>query len=175
MPLQQIRSQLGNYAKDTNLNLSTILNEDGASDLHINQIYAIALACSYTTKNKTLIEALEAETHDKILQEEKLAAKSASVIMAMNNIFYRFNHLVSDKNFMKLPVKLQMNVIAKPGIAKVDYELYCLAISAITGCGACIDAHVHILTTAGKSKTAIHSAIRIAAVINATAQALEIG
>jgi alkyl hydroperoxide reductase subunit D len=92
----------------------------------------------------------------------------------MNNVYYRFVHLVSDKEYGKLPAKLRMNVIGSPGIAKVDFELYALAVSAINGCGMCMDAHVHEVAKAGVSRVGVQSAIRIAAVVNATAQALSI-
>lgn len=174
MTIAEIRKNLGDYAKDIKLNLGSILTEEGATGLHQNQIYAVALACAYATKNKVLIQALESDSADILLVEEKQATKAAATIMAMNNIFYRFNHLVSDKDYMKMPAGLRMNVIGKPGVAKVDFELYCLAISAIEGCGMCIDAHVNVLITAGKNKTSIQSTIRIAAIINATATALEI-
>ena len=100
------------------------------------------------------------------------AAKAAATVMAMNNIYYRFTHLVHDEELRKLPVKLRMNIIGSPGIPKVDFELYSLAVSAINGCGMCMEAHVHEVVKGGISKLGIQSAIRIAAVINATAQAL---
>jgi alkyl hydroperoxide reductase subunit D len=65
-----------------------------------------------------------------------------------------------------------MNVIGQPGIAKIDFELMCLAVSAINGCGMCIEAHNHELIKAGASKLALQSAARIGAVVNAAAQAV---
>jgi len=62
-----------------------------------------------------------------------------------------------------------MNIIANPGVNKIDFELNCLAVSAINGCGMCIDAHAKTLINAGLSQLAIQSAVRIAAVMNAVA------
>ena len=92
----------------------------------------------------------------------------------MNNIYYRFVHLVGDEEYKKMPAKLRMNVIGSPGIPKVDFELYSLAVSAINGCGMCIEAHNHEVLKAGVSKLGVQSAIRIAAVINAAAQGIAI-
>ncbi|MBV9576880.1 MAG: carboxymuconolactone decarboxylase family protein [Gammaproteobacteria bacterium] len=64
---------------------------------------------------------------------------------------------------------LRMNVIANPSIDKVDFELSCLAVSAINGCGMCMDAHTHELSKVAISQVAIQSAIRIASVVNAVA------
>ncbi len=174
MNIQELRAGLADYAKDIKLNLGSVLSEEGAPDLSLKQIYGIALASAYTTKNSALVHALIGEAASVLTEAEINAAKSASVIMAMNNIYYRFNHLVSDKDYSKMPAKLRMNVIGSPGIEKVDFELYSLAISAINGCGMCLDAHVHEVTKAGVSKVGVQSCIRIASVINATAQALTI-
>ena len=40
-----------------------------------------------------------------------------------------------------MPAKLRMNVIGSPGIDKADFELFGLAVSAMNGCGMCIDSH----------------------------------
>ena len=106
--------------------------------------------------------------------QKKLKRPKQLIIMAMNNIYYRFIHLASDKSYTSMPAKLRMNVIANPGIDKSNFELNCLAVSAINGCGMCMDAHAHELNKAGISKLAIQSTVRIAAVVNAVAQAMEI-
>ena len=108
----------------------------------------------------------------KISEEEINAAKAASSIMAMNNIYYRFAHLVSDKEYLKMPAKLRMNIIGNPGIDKVDFELYSLAVSAINGCGLCIDSHVKQLVNSKVDRSTIANTIRISSVINAVAQTL---
>jgi alkyl hydroperoxide reductase subunit D len=171
MSVQELKDKFGDYAKDIKLNLSSVLSEEGAPDLSINQIFGIALASAYATKNKAVVEAVRGEASSTLSENEINAAKAAATIMAMNNIYYRFGHMVSDKEYSKLPAKLRMNVIGSPGIEKVDFELYSLAVSAINGCGMCIDAHVHEVTKAGVSRQGVQSCIRIAAVINAAAQA----
>ncbi len=59
--------------------------------------------------------------------------------MGMNNVYYRFLHLVEDDEYAKLPARLRMNVIGSPGIDKADFELISLAVSAVNGCGKCVD------------------------------------
>jgi len=130
------------YAKDIKLNLSSILKTNPESSLAENQILAIALSCAYTTKNSDVVEFVLGQAEGKISEEEINASKAASTIMAMNNIYYRFTHLVSDKDYLKMPAKLRMNIIGNPGVDKIDFELYSLAVSAINGCGLCIDSHV---------------------------------
>jgi alkyl hydroperoxide reductase subunit D len=93
--------------------------------------------------------------------------------LAMNNIYYRFTHLASAEDYKTLPARLRMNVIGKPGVDKVDFELWCLAVSAINGCGVCVDSHEKILRGAGLSAEQIQAAARIAAVVHAVAATLE--
>lgn len=174
MSIKDIRSNLPEYAKDIKINLGNVLSEEGAPDLSQNQIYGIALACVYSTRNEKLISAISEDAANVISDEEINAAKAAATIMGMNNIYYRFVHLVGDKDYAKMPANLRMNIIGKSGIDKVDFELYSLAVSAINGCGMCIESHVNEVSKAGISKVGIQSAIRIAAVINATAQAISI-
>ncbi|MDR3461439.1 MAG: carboxymuconolactone decarboxylase family protein [Beijerinckiaceae bacterium] len=175
MTIDALKDKIADYARDIRLNLGTVLTVEGAPDLTANQIAGIALSSAYAAKNPTLIAGIEAEFAGTLSDAEREAAKSAASLMAMNNIYYRFVHLVSDKDYAALPARLRMNVIGKPGIPKVDFELYSLAVSAINGCAMCVDAHVHEVTKSGITKIGVQSTIRIAAVINATAQALFIG
>lgn len=62
-----------------------------------------------------------------------------------------------------------MNVIANPGVDKVDFELWSLAVSAVNGCGMCLDAHERVVRKAGLSVDQVQAAIRIAAAVHAAA------
>ena len=62
--------------------------------------------------------------------------------------------------------------MANPGVDKLDFEFYSLAVSSINGCGLCMDSHTKKVTNAGVDKVTIQHIIRIAAVINAAAQAI---
>lgn len=174
MSLQELKSNMPDYAKDTKLNLGKVLSEEGSEGLTLNQIGGIALASAYATKHPPVIAAIKAEAADVLSEAELQAAKAAATIMGMNNIYYRFVHLVSDKDYASMPAGLRMNIIGNPGVEKVDFELMSLAVSAINGCGMCLDAHVHEVTKAGVGKQGVQSTIRIAAVLNAAAQALVI-
>ncbi len=60
-----------------------------------------------------------------------------------------------------------MNVIGNPGVEKVDFELWSLAVSAINGCGQCLDSHEQVLRKAGVDRETIQEAVKIASVIQA--------
>ncbi|HET9679642.1 MAG TPA: carboxymuconolactone decarboxylase family protein [Gammaproteobacteria bacterium] len=164
MDIETIKSQIPDYAKDIKLNLSSVLTPNGAPGLDARMISAVAVASALTVGNETLAEALKAPELD---EDTLQAAQTAVAIMGMNNIYYRFTHLVSEKDYQTMPARLRMNAIGKPGIDKAEFELLCLAVSAINGCGMCMDSHEKIVRQAGIEKEAVQSAVRIAAVIHA--------
>ena len=167
MSLELFKDQLGDHARDARVNLGNVLSEEGAPGLTLQQIQGIALACVYATGSSPLREALESEFSVSLTPESITAAKAAASIMAMNNIYYRFTHLAEDDDLAKMPAKLRMQVIGKPPIDKPSFELMCLAVSVLAGCGNCIKAHIHEVRKAGLTNDAVHSVARIAAVINA--------
>ena len=93
--------------------------------------------------------------------------------MAMTNVYYRFTHLVGDEEYATLRTGLRMNVMANPGIDKQTFELAALAVSAINGCGRCMESHEKVLRGHGMTAQGIQSAVRIAAVVHAVAVTLE--
>jgi alkyl hydroperoxide reductase subunit D len=170
MNLHELRERIPDVARDIKLNLEALLNPEGAPGLSAAQTAAIALACAYAVNEPDLPLAIKSELG--ISEEVDEAAKGAASIMAMNNVYYRAMHLIEDKEIAKLPAKLRMNIIGKPGVPKVDFELMSLAVSAISGCGMCLNAHIHEVRKHGVANEGIHSAVRIASVINATKTAL---
>jgi alkyl hydroperoxide reductase subunit D len=87
----------------------------------------------------------------------------------MNNVEYRFVHLASNPEYGTMPAKLRMNFIGSHGIEKVDFELFSLAVSAMNGCGMCIDSHERVLQQHGVKAEIIQAAARIGAVMKAVA------
>ena len=169
MTISNLKSRVPDYAKDIKLNLSTLAGEETLND---QQKWGCFLACAMNTGNTELIQNIEAEAVDYLSAEAYQAAKSAASVMAMNNVYYRFTHLAGNKDYLNLPAKLRMNVIGNPGVDKVDFELWSLAVSAQNGCGMCIDAHEAVLEKAGMGKEQIQAAVRIGATINAVAVVL---
>ena len=169
--LEELKSQLPDYAKDVKINLQTLLNQENQV-LAANQTFGLALACAYVLKEKTLIRVLENEAQNILSEAEMKAVKTASTLMAMNNIYYRFLHLSEDKEYSQMPAGLRMRGILDHGIDKIDFEIFALAVSIINGCGMCIDAHTNQLLKHGLSKLQIQLVAKIAAVINSLAQAL---
>lgn len=172
MNLDGLKDLLKDYAKDIRLNLSGVLGES-PTGLNENARLGIFLASAYSTRHADLIKAAE-DIAFSAGEKTREAARIASTIMAMNNVYYRFLHLNEDEDFSKLPAKLRMNGMMNPGVDKVDFELMSLAVSAINGCGMCMRSHREVLQKHGVDNESIQHAVRIAAVTSATAQALAI-
>jgi alkyl hydroperoxide reductase subunit D len=173
MTVETIREQLPDYARDLKLNLGSVLTPQGAPGLSESQIASIALATAIAARNPELVRGIETRAEPHLDAAHLQAARSAAAIMGMNNIYYRFLHLVEDSEYQAMPARLRMNVIGNPGIDKLEFELLSLAVSAVNGCGMCVTSHERKLRDGGISREAIQSAVRIASVIHAVAGVLE--
>lgn len=170
MTIATLQAQLPAFAKDVRLNLSAMAEDESLTE---QQKYGLMVACGHATRNLTVAQALEAEAAAKLGAEALDAARGAATMMAMNNVYYRFLHLASNPEYKTMPARLRMTLIGKPGVDKVDFELWCLAVSAINGCGMCIDAHEKVVRDGGLPSSAIQTAVRFAAIIQSAAIALE--
>ena len=170
MSIEFLKAQLPEYAKDLKVNLSSLAAETVLTE---QQKAGAFVASALAARNSTVSEALIAEFAPRLSPEALTAAKAAASIMAMNNIYYRFTHLASSADYKTLPAKLRMNVIAKPGVDKVDFELWSLAVSAINGCGLCIDSHEKVVRGHGLTAEQVQAAVRIASVVHAVAATLD--
>ena len=171
MSLDALRESLPAYAKDLSLNLSSLAAETLLSD---QQKWGTFVASAYAVGSGPVIKAVNAAAKDAGLSEEAhTAAKAAAAIMGMNNVYYRSLHLMENQEYRTLPARLRMTVIGAPGVDKTDFELWCTAVSAINGCGMCLDAHEEELKKRGVPNTAIQATLRIGAVINAVSRVVE--
>jgi len=171
--LDDIRDALPDYARDLKLNLGSVLAPTGAPGLSEKQIWAVALASAIASRNVAFTRDIESLAAAQLDEPYLNAARAAAAIMGMNNIYYRFLHLVEEPEYAQMPARLRMNIIGTPGIDKLDFELVSLAVSAINGCGKCLVAHERQLRKHEVSREAIQSAVRIASTIHAVAGALE--
>ncbi|PWC28945.1 carboxymuconolactone decarboxylase family protein [Teichococcus aestuarii] len=169
MSLEALRARLPDYARDLKLNLGSLATEPV---LDTQKLAGTFIASAIASRNAEVIRALVAEFGPKLSPEALTAAKAAAAIMGMNNIYYRFTHLVGG-DYPGLPAKLRMNVIGKPGVEKVDFELWSLAVSAINGCGMCMESHEKVVKHGGVSTEQVQAAVRIAAVVHAVAGVLD--
>jgi len=169
MTIEALKERLPEYAKDIKLNLGTLATEPS---LTTQQRAGTFVASALASRNAEVTRAIISEFAPQLSPEALTAAKAAASIMGMNNIYYRFTHLVG-AGYDRLPAKLRMNIIGKPGVEKVDFELWSLAVSAVNGCGMCLTSHEKVVRDAGLTQEQVQSAVRIASVVHAVAATLD--
>ncbi|MFI5007012.1 MAG: carboxymuconolactone decarboxylase family protein [Solirubrobacterales bacterium] len=168
--LEAVRQTLPEAAKDIRLNIQSVL-EGGA--LSTAQKWGVAAACSIASRNVVLRDAVVEDATEQAGEAVVEDARAAAVLMAMNNVYYRFRHMIEKPVYSQKPARLRMQRIAQPATNKLDFELLCLAVSAINGCEACVKAHEQAVIEGGLTEEHVHDAVRIAAVVHAAAVGLE--
>jgi lipoyl-dependent peroxiredoxin subunit D len=169
MIMRDIEDALPEAAKDIKLNLRSVL-EEGA--LSLPQRYGVAVASAIAAREPRLTQALVATARAVVAEAVIDDAVAAAALMAMNNVYYRFRHMVGKPEYDKKPARLRMNRLVRPRSAREDFELFCLAVSAIHGCETCVRAHEQTVLQAGLREDHVHDAVRIAAVVHGAAIAL---
>jgi len=169
MSLEALRNALPEYAKDQKLNLGSLAAEPS---LTVQQRAGTFIVSALASRNATVTRAILAEFGPQLSPEALTAAKGAASVMGMNNVYYRFTHLVGG-DYPSMPAKLRMNIMARPGVEKADFELWSLAVSAINGCGMCMESHEKVVKHAGLTSEQVQAAVRIASAVHATAVTIE--
>ena len=168
MSVENLKAALPEYAKDLKLNLGSITR---STELSEEQLWGTLLASAAATRNTRVLAEIGAEAADILSAEAYNAALGAASIMAMNNVFYRGRGFLEGK-YDDLRAGLRMNLIANPGVAKADFELWCFAVSSINGCPDCVSAHEHTLRETGMSRESVQEALKAAAIVSGVAQAM---
>jgi alkyl hydroperoxide reductase subunit D len=169
--VETLAAEIGEPARDIKLNLQSVL---APGSLTPEQRWGVAIACAVASRNVRLQVAVVADARVEVGQAVVDDAIAAAAIMAMNNVFYSFRHMIGKPSYGDLRAGLRMNRLAKPAGNKVDFELYAMAASAIGGCEWCICSHERAVIDGGLTEEQVHDAIRIAAVIHGAAIALEV-
>jgi lipoyl-dependent peroxiredoxin subunit D len=171
MSLDLLVDSLPASARDLKLNYSSLIRNN--AELTPQQLWGTVTASAIATRNGSLTAAALAAATEQLSPAALEAAKTAAALMSMNNIFYRFHHLSSNEKYATMPARLRMNGLRSHGIEEVDFELWSLAVSAINGCGKCVDAHEQVVRDKGASEELVLAIVRVAAVIHAIGVAVD--
>jgi alkyl hydroperoxide reductase subunit D len=165
--VDQIKSALPEYAKDTKLNLDAVINR---STLDRTEAECIALAAAVATGNGKIVSVILGNIEDAV---ERDAAMTAASLMAMNNVWYPYIEMAEDERLTGLPAQLRMNAIASHGgTTKARFEAYSLAASIVGKCHFCVKAHYETLKKEGYTVEQLRDIGRIAAVMTSVCRVL---
>lgn len=170
--LESLRESIAEPMRDIRLNLQNVLAAGGA--LSAAQRWGVAVASAGAARHSALTEAVIGAARAEVGNEVIDDGLAAAALMAMNNVYYRFRHMSGKPSYSDMPARLRMTRIARPASNKADFELFCLAVSAINACEACLRAHEEAVLSAGLTENHVHDAVRIAATLNAAAVSLEL-
>lgn len=171
MAIDTLIDALPDYAKDLRLNYSSLVRQN--TELTEQQLWGTVVASAIATRNTAFTAEVLEESAKHLSAQALEAAKAAAAVMAMNNIYYRFQHLSSNEKYSTMPARLRMNVLRTHGVDAVDFELWSLAVSAINGCGKCVDAHEKVVLGKGATEELVLAVVRVASVIHAVGTVLE--
>lgn len=165
MSLDLLVESLPASARDLKLNYSSLVRNN--AELTPQQLWGTVAASAIATRSASLTAAALLSATAQLSPTALEAAKTAAALMSMNNIFYRFHHLASNEKYATMPARLRMNGLRSHGVEEVDFELWSLAVSAINGCGKCVDAHEQVVRDKGASEELVLAIVRVASVIHA--------
>lgn len=169
------------------MTLEELLAHDSARDLRLNlrlirepqalskaQAWGAALTAAMAARSPAVLAAVAEEARAQLTPAEQNGARIAAALMGMNNVYFRFTHLVEAPEYAQLPAGLRMQAMRDPGVPRRDFELFCLSASIVTACGACIASHEKTLRKDGTTPEMVQEVARIAAVVHAAALASEV-
>ena len=171
MSLDALIDSLPPSAKDLKLNYSSLVRNN--TELTAQQLWGTVVASALATRSAALTAAVLEAAPTQLSPQALEAAKTAAAIMGMNNIFYRFQHLSSNPRYSEMGARLRMNGLRGHGVEEVDFELWALAVSAINGCGKCVDAHEKVVREKGATEELVLAVVRVASVVHAIGAALD--
>jgi alkyl hydroperoxide reductase subunit D len=169
--LASLRDTFPEPARDLKLNLEAVLGE---SSLSAEQRWGVAVATAIASRNARLRAAVLADARAAVGAAVVEDAIAAAAIMGMNNVLYRFRHLVGKPSYGDLRARLRMNRLVKPAGSKTSFELFCLAVSAVNGCESCVRSHEKVALEGGLTEEQVWDAVRIASVMHGAAVALDL-
>ena len=169
--LEALAAEIVAPARDVKLNLQSVL---APGTLTAAQRWGTAVAAAIVSRNVRLQVAVIADARDQVPIGVIEDATAAAAIMGMNNVYYRFRHLIGKSSYGDFPARLRMNRLIKPEGDKTDFELFCLAASAVAGCEWCIRSHEKVVLDGGVTQEQVNDVVRIAATIHGAAIALEV-
>lgn len=170
MNLNALCEALPEYAADLATNLRALASEQLLTS---RQLQGTFLACACAVGEPRTIRAVSAAVEG-LDESARAGAKGAAAAMALSNVYHRALHQLSNEAYRRLPAGLRTGLLRDRGVLRVEYELWAFAVSAIHGCGACLDAHEAELRRHGLEARQIQAALRVAAAVHAVGRTLAV-
>tara|TARA_A100001037_G_scaffold300186_1_gene327214 strand:- start:236 stop:772 length:537 start_codon:yes stop_codon:yes gene_type:complete len=167
--IEVLKSTLPDYAKDLRLNLGVLTT----SSLDDVAAWGSAYTAALVSGNPDVTAAVLEDAQGSLSDEQLEGCQSAAAIMSMNNVWYKFNDVLTDPEIKGQPAKLRMNImLSHAGIGLLLFETFSLAASVVNTCGTCVNAHAAQIKKNGGDAQYVVDVGRIASVVKAVADTL---
>jgi alkyl hydroperoxide reductase subunit D len=151
------------YIKDLKINVSNALS---SKNINKKESYLLALGVAINEKHLALQESFERLALKEGANEAEVAEViSATSLMNVNNVFYRFRHFMDNEFYTQAQPGIKMSIMLNPVLGKEFFELLSLMISAINGCEMCVRSHEDSVKSHGASRERVFDAVKLGAVI----------
>ncbi len=164
---ERLCGALPDAAREIGLNLHAVL--EPGPPLSNSQRWGVAIAAALASRNCEVSMALVADARAVVGEDVVADAMSANSLMAMNNVYYRFRHMIGKDVYAARSPRLRVQGLAQPATDRGAFELLSLAASAINGCSACLVAHEQAALAHGLTEDHVHETVRIAAAVHGAA------
>jgi alkyl hydroperoxide reductase subunit D len=151
------------YIRDLRMNLKAVLTSE-----HLTSKETALLAYSVVVNNQAglLCEAFAKRAEQEGAEPQEIAEMAAiASLLSANNVLYRYRHFVGKEVYDKKPARMRMNIMMRPVVGKLFFELASLVVSAVNGCEMCVKSHEASVLKAGATEDQIWDAVRLAGVI----------
>jgi lipoyl-dependent peroxiredoxin subunit D len=161
--LEKLMSADSRYIKDLKINVSNVL---ATKNLNKKESFLLALSVAVNQNHQALQDSFERLALKEGVNEAEIAEViSATSLMNVNNVFYRFRHFMDNEFYTQAPAGIKMSIMMNPVLGKEFFELLSLTISAINGCEMCVRSHEESVKSHGASRERVFDAVRLGAVV----------
>ena len=166
--LETVRDGLPDAVRDIKLNLQAVMQT--ASLSHAQRHWRRHRDCGGGTRpgadGCTSSRTREVSWSRGVIDD----ALAAASLMAMTNVYYRFRHLVGKARYAEMPARLRHEPPGAPGRGQARLRAVCArGQRGERYAETCVQAHERVLVAGGLTEEQIHDAVRLAAVVHATA------
>jgi lipoyl-dependent peroxiredoxin subunit D len=158
------------YIRDMRINLKNTIESQHFSK---KEMYLIALAVAANEKNSILSESFSGSARTHGATEPEIAETFAvASLLSTLNVYYRFKHFSSNKNYEAKQAGIKMTIMARPVLGKVFFEMLSLVVSAVNGCETCVNNHEQSVRREGGTEEQIFDAVRLGSVVKGLSAAI---
>lgn len=161
--LEKLMAADSRYIKDLKINVSNVLS---SKNINKKESYLLALAVAINENHQALQESFERLALKEGANEAEVAEViSATSLMNVNNVFYRFRHFMDNEFYTQAQAGIKMSIMLNPVMGKEFFELLSLMVSALNGCEMCVRSHEESVKSHGASRERVFDAVKLGSVI----------